>query len=163
MEQPITYHAISNNLKNELVFGFSGLAVIDLTPGFGELCASSVVNHRGYVGICQTDAQRDYVTAHVTKAVFEAMQNPESKMYCPEYADSHKIGKRTATPASAAAGANAAPPASVVPKQAAAKAAEQAPAAGGTQLSHALQQMLKAAKEHTPKEQTATKKEPTGA
>ena len=91
-------------------------------------------------------------------------------MYCPEYADSHKIGKRTATPASAAAGANAAPPASVVPKQAAAvpkqaaaKAAEQAPAAGGTQLSHALQQMLKAAKEHTPKEQTATKKEPTGA
>ena len=75
MEQPITYHSISNNLKNELVFGFSGLAVIDLTPGFGELCASSVLDHRGYVGICHTDAQREYITAYVTKAILEALTN----------------------------------------------------------------------------------------
>ena len=168
--QAINYHPLPRVVMSSLHHAFWGTATIDLTPGYGELCADNVTNNVSYVAVCQTQFQKKYILTTLVDQVLLAMKDPSKPCYVPAYAkelaDQEKsTGKAKATgvaPTTAAAtgaagkrqaatedgGANKAPK-TTTPAAGSTPTAETSPTpstATGTALSPALQAMLASAK-----------------
>ena len=60
---------------------FWGMSVIDLTPGAGELCCDLVTSSIGYLGICQTQEQKDFILMRLEKEMLASMAKPDSKLF----------------------------------------------------------------------------------
>ena len=61
VQMPISFHALPSMVSESLVHGFWGISVIDMTPGTGECCKAHILQGMGYLGICQTEEQKDYI------------------------------------------------------------------------------------------------------
>ena len=72
-----------------LVHGFWGMNTIDMTPGAGDLCLANVTNKIGYLGICQTEAQRDFIITRLKKEILKEVGKAGSLLYMPAYAKEH--------------------------------------------------------------------------
>ena len=71
--QPVAYHGLPVVVTETLVHGFWGMNTIDMTPGAGNLCLASVTNKIGYLGICQTQAQKDFIHTRLKKEILKEM------------------------------------------------------------------------------------------
>lgn len=78
--QPIAFHALPRIVGDSLLHAFWGMSVIDLTPGSGELCMDAVLNNTGYIGICQTQCQKDFILLRLKKEILASMAQSDSKM-----------------------------------------------------------------------------------
>jgi hypothetical protein len=83
--QPVAYHALPRGVMDSLHYAMWGLSAIDLAPGVGELACDMVTNNVGYLGLCQTEFQRDFIMQNLTIEVLKAMRT-QSKMYVPAFA-----------------------------------------------------------------------------
>jgi len=84
--QPIAYHALPRMVMDSLHHALWGMSTIDMTPGFGELCCDMVLNNIGYVGICHSDFQKQFIKDKLIREMFLNMRNSTSKVYAPAYA-----------------------------------------------------------------------------
>lgn len=142
--QPISFHTLPRMVIDSLTFAYWAQTCLDMTPGFGQLCNDMVLQKIGYIGICHSEQQRQYIEENAIKEILEAMKNADSKVYQVAYAkeiqeeQTTKQGMKRAADTEAPAGGK-------TPK--AAKAEPSAAGAGtSSELSSALQQMLAAAK-----------------
>ena len=87
--QPVAYHGLPVVVTETLVHGFWGMNTIDMTPGAGDLCLANVTNKIGYLGICQTEAQRDFIITRLKKEILKEMGKAGSLLYMPAYAKEH--------------------------------------------------------------------------
>lgn len=87
--QPVAYHGLPVVVTETLVHGFWGMNTIDMTPGAGDLCLASVTNKIGYLGVCQTQAQRDFILTRLKKEILKEMGKAGSLLYVPAYAKEH--------------------------------------------------------------------------
>ena len=78
--QPICFHQLPRIVTDSLVHAFWGLSVIDLSPGAGELCCDTVMSSTGYLGICHSQSQKDFILKRLKKEMLAAMAKPDSKM-----------------------------------------------------------------------------------
>ena len=159
--QPVSFHALPVAVGECLVHSFWGISVIDLSPGTGELAASTILQSQGYLGICHSEQQRDFIVEHLKKEILKGMKDPQCRAYTPAYSkhtqEAEAKAKAKPTPKQKAAGENPEAPPAKKPKVAAkpkgkSAATPKAPSAstgggGGGGLSEALKQMLEAAKE----------------
>ena len=83
--QPVIYHALPRIVMDSLHHAMWCLSAIDLTPGVGELACDMVTNNVGYLGLCHTEFQRDFIMQNLTIEVLKAMRT-QSKLYVPAYA-----------------------------------------------------------------------------
>ena len=79
--QPICFHQLPRIVSDSLVHAFWGMSVIDLTPGAGELCCDLVTSSIGYLGICQTQEQKDFILMRLKKEMLASMAKPDSKLF----------------------------------------------------------------------------------
>lgn len=84
--QCINYQQLPNLIPLGFMHSLSAMLAIDLTPSVGDLAIGCVLEQTGYLGLCQTDYQRDFILTRLKKEVLKAMEEPTSKVYCPGYA-----------------------------------------------------------------------------
>ena len=101
--QPISYHNLPRVVMDSLNHAHWGQVVLDMTPGFGELCSDMVLQKEGYVGICQTEYQRQYIWSKTVAEILQAMTRADSKVYdvfyakeCGQKRDGEKQDEKTA-------------------------------------------------------------------
>ena len=145
--QPISFHTLPRMVMDSLTFAYWAQTCLDMTPGFGQLCNDMVLQKIGYIGICHSEQQRQYIEENAIKEILEAMKNADSKVYQVAYAkEIQEIQEEQTTKQGMKRAADTEAPArGKTPK--AAKAEPSAAGAGtSSELSSALQQMLAAAK-----------------
>ena len=114
-----------------------------------------VLNNVGYVGICQSEFQKQHIKDKLVREMFANMRHSTSKVYAPAYATEFATQQTTTGQGSTGQPPGGAPPpkkpkTAIVEKvdtagaQAAGTSTNTAAATGG--LSAALQKMLEAAK-----------------
>ena len=84
--QPISYHALPRVVMDSLTFAYWAQTCLDMTPGFGQLCKDMALQKIGYIGICHSEQQRQYIEENTIKEILEAMKNADSKVYQVAYA-----------------------------------------------------------------------------
>ena len=84
--QPVCWHQLPTLVAESLCHAFWAMAVIDLTPGVGELCINSILSQTAYLGVCHSEYQRSLILARLKQAVLQGMKNPDSKLYSPAFA-----------------------------------------------------------------------------
>lgn len=83
---PVNYQELPNLVAESFHHAFSAVATIDMTPGTGGMALSAVLAGTGYVGICQTEFQKDFIHTRLRKEILNNMSNPASKVYSSSYA-----------------------------------------------------------------------------
>ena len=68
--QPISFHALPRMVMDSLSFAYWAQTCMDMTPGFGELCCDMVLQKIGYVGLCQSEQQRQFIEEKAIKDFF---------------------------------------------------------------------------------------------
>ena len=96
--QPICWHQAPPLVADSLCHAFWAKSVIDMTPGAGDLAVDSILQERGYVGICQSEFQKTVITDRVKKAYMKAMGTVGQKAYSAAYAKEYG-GEATEPPA----------------------------------------------------------------
>ena len=143
--QPISDHALPVLVATSLHHAFWGMSTIDLTPGYGELAIDQVLQCHGYLGICQTDYQKQHIMKQLERAMYQAMQDPSmTQVYCPAFTAERSgdtTGKKRESETTVANKDKL--PKTESASGSGAGAGDPAPSTG---LSAALQQMLAAAK-----------------
>ena len=96
--QPICWHQPPNLVADSLCHMCWAKTVIDLTPATGDLAIDSVLEGRGYVGVCHSDFQRELIVTRVKKAFIDKMSDPNSKLYSVAYAKEYGTTEATTAP-----------------------------------------------------------------
>lgn len=84
--QPVSYHQLPSTVMESFMHSYSAINTIDMTPGTGDAAISAVLMNSGYVGVCHSEAQKEFILVRLKKALLEAMKDPRSKVYAPAYA-----------------------------------------------------------------------------
>ncbi len=84
--QCVNFQQLPATLGQSFLHSTNAVATIDLTPGTGELAIAAVLEQVGYLGLCQTEYQKEFILTRLKKEVLKAMEEPTSKIYCPGYA-----------------------------------------------------------------------------
>ena len=160
--QPVSFHSLPPLVAESLAHSAWRTGVLDMTPGSGELMKTKVLSGSGgYLGICATVEQRDFLLKILKAKILQQMECPDSKVYCPGYAKKAgnvQVGNVQVVAKKAAAKPETEAKSQVQPKpkrkndsedqgqpQPSKTQARQASGAGAG-LSEALQKMLAAAK-----------------
>ncbi|CAE7767875.1 unnamed protein product [Symbiodinium necroappetens] len=96
--QPICWHQPPRLVADSLCHMCWAKVVIDLTPATGDLAIDSVLEGRGYVGVCHSDFQRELIATRVKKAFIDKMSDPNSKVYSVAYANEYGTTEATTAP-----------------------------------------------------------------
>ncbi|CAK9103051.1 Uncharacterized protein SCF082_LOCUS48147 [Durusdinium trenchii] len=84
--QPVSYHQLPSTVMESFMHSYSAINTIDMTPGTGDAAISAVLMNSGYVGVCHSEAQKEFILVRLKKVLLEAMKDPRSKVYAPAYA-----------------------------------------------------------------------------
>ena len=84
--QPVSYHALPTMVSESVLHAVWCISCIDLTPGAGDLAISAISQRQGYLGICQTDQQKDFIMTRLKKEVLRMMADAGSVHYMAAYA-----------------------------------------------------------------------------
>ena len=157
--QPIQYHELPISMWEDVLVGLGAAVVCDLTPCSGRLATPCISNRIPYIGICQSDAQMEYIKKQMQNAVEKGLGDPACKLYNPKFKRAGANAEDPTATKKAKAAAKAETKAATVkppPPKATAKAAPNTEtggsagssgSAGGGGVSEKLAAMLKAAKE----------------
>ena len=74
--QPINYHELPPSCWEGILHRVWGHSTIDLTPQPGRFAVWAAEHEVGYLGICQTQAQKDYIMDQLEKAVTAGLSDP---------------------------------------------------------------------------------------
>ena len=144
--QPIVYHEFPVTFWQGIMHAVSASTIIDLAPQSGRLAKWCVMNRIGYVGICQTDVQKQHIAKIAQDAVMVALADPASMISVAKFTGK-RAGEDLPETSRARKKGGAPPddtPANSTPLQPTGKASSPASASEG--LSPALLAMLQAAK-----------------
>ena len=83
--QPIVYRELPVSFFEGMFHAVSASAVIDLTPQTGRFATWCVTNQIGYVGICQSEEQKNYILKATADRVQKALSDPSSKLYSDKF------------------------------------------------------------------------------
>ncbi|CAJ1407144.1 unnamed protein product [Effrenium voratum] len=84
--QCVNFQQLPSAVGESFLHSLSAISCCDLAPGTGELACSAVLEQVGYLGICQTEYQREFILTRLKKEVLRSMEEPSSKVYCAAYA-----------------------------------------------------------------------------
>ena len=93
IKQPVVYHELPVPLWVGMMHAYSAVMVIDLTPQAGRLATWCVANRVGYVGICQTEFQKDYILKQAEAEVVRKLADPSSGISIPKFVNAEKDAK----------------------------------------------------------------------
>ena len=88
--QPIVYHEFPVTFWQGIMHAVSASTIIDLTPQSGRLAKMCVTSRIGYVGVCQTDYQKQYIMGVLQDAVMESLADPGSVLSVPRFTGCNK-------------------------------------------------------------------------
>ena len=135
---------------------FSAAMLVDLTPQAGRLATWCAANRIGYVGVCQTEYQKDYILKQAEADVMRKLADPASGISIPKFVNAEakeKEGSKRPDEGTEQGEGESdkkkiklTPPETPTKKDAGEDAAEgQEDPEGGVKLSPALAKLLKAA------------------
>ena len=90
VKQPVVYHELPLQLWQGQLHAQSGSMIIDLTPQTGRLAKWCAVKRIGYVAVCHTDFQRDYIYEGALKEVMDKLADPASEIGVPKFINAEK-------------------------------------------------------------------------
>ena len=90
VKQPVVYHELPLQLWQGQMHAQSGSMIIDLTPQTGRLAKWCAVKRIGYVAVCHTDFQRDYIYEGALKEVMDKLADPASEIGVPKFINAEK-------------------------------------------------------------------------
>ena len=83
--QPIAYHEWPVSFWDSVAYACSASTIIvDLTPATGRQAMQALRQRMSYIGICQTECQKEYIEKALAADGLKALSDPSSKLYAPE-------------------------------------------------------------------------------
>ena len=80
-QEPLCFHAYSQEVWSELIHMHSAVGVIDLTPGPGYSAEACIMSKTLFVGFVQTPAHETVVRKYLFRRLWALMQKPGSPFY----------------------------------------------------------------------------------
>ena len=71
--------------------------IIDFTPQAGRLATWCAANRIGYVGVCQTEYQKEYILKQAEAEVMSKLADPVSGISIPKFVNAEKNEKKEGT------------------------------------------------------------------
>ena len=96
IKQPIVYHELPLQLWQGQMHAQSASMIIDLTPQTGRLASWCATHRIGYVGVCHTEWQRNYIYENAVKAVIDKVADPSSEISVPKFINAVKTPTKDA-------------------------------------------------------------------
>ena len=90
VKQPIVYHELPLQLWQGQLHAQSASMIIDLTPQTGRLASWCATKRIGYVGVCHTEWQRNYIFENAVKEIMDKLADPSSEISVPKFINAVK-------------------------------------------------------------------------
>ena len=90
VKQPVVYHELPLQLWQGQLHAQSGSMIIDLTPQTGRLATWCALKRIGYVAVCHTEFQRNYIYENALKEVMDKLADPASEIGVPKFINAEK-------------------------------------------------------------------------